>query len=424
MNRKTLPFSLINILLGVCCFLSCDLSSSVNEKDTAVSYLPVTDSLSSAADNKKSVLKVVKTGAEQTHLYVAKLKGKKVAVVANNTSYIKKTHLVDSMLSLGVQVVRVFSPEHGFRGDQDAGAKVRNDIDQKTQLPIVSLYGNSKKPSVSSLKNIDVVVFDLQDVGVRFYTYISTLHYVMEACAENKVDLIVLDRPNPNAHYISGPVLQQDQKSFVGMHPVPVVYGMSIGEYALMINGEGWLKDSIMCKLEIIELENWTHNTEYILPIPPSPNLSTQRSIYLYPNLCLFEGTCVSVGRGTVNPFEKYGHPNYQDSSYSFVPVSVKGKSLNPPFKGQECFGKDLSGLTLEEARAVRKFDLSYLQDALENTKVAKFFTSPSFFNLLAGNSALIKQLKKGVSIAEIEEGWIIEINDFKKIRLNYLKYK
>ncbi|MFT6715662.1 MAG: hypothetical protein ACJA0Q_000289 [Saprospiraceae bacterium] len=421
MNWKSVSFSLINLSVGFYLLMSC---SSVVQKAEITSEL---ENLNDADSNDSKAVDYISsptiTGADQTTLYFPQLTNKIIGVVANNTSFIKKTHLVDSLLSIGIKVKIVFSPEHGFRGDQDAGVKVKHSVDLKTELPIYSLHGQTKKPSAKSLEGVDVMLFDIQDVGVRFYTYISTLHYVMEACAENNVKLIVLDRPNPNAHYVAGPVLDEKFKSFVGMHPVPVVYGMSIGEYAKMINGEYWLKDSLVCDLKVVRLGNWTYDKEYILPIPPSPNLSSQLSIYLYPHLCLFEGTSISVGRGTPEPFEKYGHPLYRSHAYSFTPVSVVGKSSHPPFKNKKCFGKNLSSISLKQARAIKEFKLTYLMDARLNTTTDNFFAHTSFFNLLAGNDVLVNQLKEGLTEVEIQQTWEQGLLNFNETRQKYLLY-
>jgi len=259
-------------------------------------------------------------GIDRLHLFLDSLNGKKIAVVGNQTSMVGKQHLVDTLLALKLNVIKVFAPEHGFRGDIDAGEKVHTVTDEKTGLPIISLYGTNKKPQKEQLEDVDIVIYDIQDVGVRFYTYISTLHYVMEACAENGKQLVVLDRPNPNGHYVDGPVREPEFRSFIGMHPVPIVYGMTIGEYAMMINGEGWLDDKMKCKLWVIPCRNYTHKSRYVLPVPPSPNLRSELSITLYPSLCLFEATTVSVGRGTSQPFEVFGHPKFPIGNFSFVP--------------------------------------------------------------------------------------------------------
>jgi uncharacterized protein YbbC (DUF1343 family) len=311
---------------------------------------------------------------------------------------IGNTHLVDSLLSLGINIITVFSPEHGFRGTADAGAKIEDGIDSKTGLPIISLYGNNKKPRKEQLKGIDILVFDIQDVGVRFYTYISTLHYVMEAAAENNIKVIVLDRPNPNGHYVDGPILDTNFKSFVGMHPVPIVHGMTIGEYAKMINGENWI--TTRCELIVIEMENYTHNTNYDLPIKPSPNLQNARAVNLYPSLCLFEGTNISVGRGTDYPFQHFGAP-YLKSNYSFMPKSGEG-SKYPKHEDIVCFGTDL------------RFQEDYLTDLNLNwiietfkqcSEKEEFFNN--FFDKLAGTDKLKKQIIAGMTAKEIKASWL-----------------
>jgi len=360
----------------------------------------------------------VVVGAERTDEYFPLLAGKRIAVVGNQTSLIKNTHLVDSLISAKFNLVKVFSPEHGFRGTADAGAKVYSSIDKKTGLPIVSLYGSNKKPTQEQLKGIDVVIFDIQDVGVRFYTYISTLHYVMEACAEAKIPVIILDRPNPNGHYIDGPVLEEKYKSFIGMHPVPIVYGMTIGEYGQMINGESWLINSLKCELNVIALNNYMHSTTYSLPVAPSPNLKNDNSIQLYPSLCLFEGTSISVGRGTTTPFEVYGHPKFPDSLYSFIPKSMIGSS-DPIFKGQQCFGYDL---TIPVGK-MEQLNLSYLIDASKILSPTELFEHAKFFNNLAGNAILQEQIKSGKTEEEIRASWTDGLEKFRTIRKNYLLY-
>lgn len=377
---------------------------------------------------KKSLPLPVLTGADQTNLYINLLKGKNIAVVSNQTSNIQKTHLVDSLLSLGVKIQRVFSPEHGFRGNHDAGAHVNHEIDQKTGIPIFSLHGKTKKPTKQSLEGIDWIVFDIQDVGVRFYTYISTLHYVMEAAAENDIPIIVLDRPNPNAHYMDGPVLDSNYKSFVGMHPVPVVYGMTIGEYAQMINGERWLNDSLMANLTVVPLRNWDHEKPYKLPVAPSPNLPNQLSIYLYPSLCFFEGTEVSIGRGTPYPFQVWGHPNAKCESidhFSFTPVSMPGKSKYPKHENKTCFGKDFRNHSVEEIRKEKQLSIWIIKEAFKCVGPEKsFFNRPDFFNLLAGNNTFIQQLKNHIPEEEIRLSWKDDLKKFQEIRQKYLLYK
>lgn len=362
----------------------------------------------------------VSVGAEQTTDYLPLLEGKKVGVVGNQSSLIGNTHLVDSLLSSGVNVLRVFSPEHGFRGKADAGEHVSSEKDEKTGLPIVSLYGKNKKPTQDQLKGLDVVVFDIQDVGVRFYTYISTLHYVMEACAEANIPVIVLDRPNPNGHYIDGPVLDMKFKSFVGMHPVPIVYGLTIGEYGQMINGEGWLEGDLKCDYSVISCGNYDHNTPYSLPVAPSPNLRSDVSIQLYPSLCILEATTVSVGRGTDGPFERYGHPDFPEADFTFTPESGLG-SKNPKYKGVACNGFNLNDST--HARLWR-FDLSFLLNASELLKGKTFVDRTKMFNLLSGNDLLIQQLKDGKSEKEIRDSWKYGIAAYRTMARQYLIYE
>jgi len=360
--------------------------------------------------------------AERFTQYQSLLKNKKIAVVANQASLVGDNHLVDYLLEKKVNLLKIFSPEHGFRGHADAGEKVKDGIDSKTNLPIVSLYGKHKKPYPEDFDGVDMVVFDLQDVGVRFYTYLSTLHYMMEACAENEIPLLVLDRPNPNAHYIDGPVLESDCKSFVGLHPVPIVYGMSIGEYAKMINGEKWLKNGIQCNLTVIPCANWTRDIVYNMPIKPSPNLPNYQSIQLYPSLCFFEGTVVSAGRGTDFPFQTYGHPLISKGDFEFKPRSIAGASKNPKFKGQICKGEDLRKVNIDHLRSRQQLDLSFLLKGYADlNKKTDFFNT--FFEKLAGTKQLRQQIIKGKSEAEIRMSWHKKLNEFKIIRKKYLIY-
>ncbi|WP_193705435.1 DUF1343 domain-containing protein [Tenacibaculum finnmarkense] len=383
----------------------------------------------------------LKIGADRTNLYLHKLKGKNIAIVANQTSVLNvsqraevapntmglKTvqyHLVDYLHGYkNINVQKVFAPEHGFRGKADAGETVIDGVDTKTQLPIISLYGKNKKPSQAQLKNIDAVIFDIQDVGARFYTYISSLHYVMEACAQANIPVIILDRPNPNAHYIDGPVLQMAHTSFVGMHPVPVVYGMTIGEYGKMINGEKWLKNtsgnvksSLKCDLTVIPLANYTHNTSYNLPIKPSPNLPNEISINLYPSLCFFEGTTVSAGRGTNKQFQIYGAPYLKKTPFSFTPKANDG-SKYPKYKGKLCYGENL-----QKSDKLSGLNLSWLLKAYKESPKKSFFTV--FFTKLAGTKKLQQQIQQGLSEKEIKNSWQKELSEFKKIRAKYLIYK
>lgn len=360
-------------------------------------------------------------GAEQFSHYSELLKGKNVGVVANQTSFLEneKEHLVDFLVSKDIKVNKVFAPEHGFRGTADAGEHVKDGIDSKTGIPIISLYGSNKKPSQEQLKGLDVVVFDIQDVGARFYTYISTLHYIMEACAEAGIPVVVFDRPNPNGHYIDGPILEKEHQSFVGMHPIPIVHGMTIGEYAKMINGEGWLKDKMQCELSVIEMKNYTHNTPYSLPIKPSPNLPNDKAINLYPSLCFFEGTFINAGRGTEMQFQVFGAPSLPASQFPFTytPQSNEG-AKEPKFKGQLCHGKDLR----QEPR-LNKINLEWLIETYNaNGKRKDFFNS--FFVKLAGTKELQQQIEQGLSANAIRDSWKEGLVDFEKKREKYLIYE
>jgi uncharacterized protein YbbC (DUF1343 family) len=364
----------------------------------------------------------VKVGAEQMNKYLPLLKDKKVALVANQTSLVGKTHLLDTLLSSKINVVKVFAPEHGFRGNHSAGAHVKSAVDEKTGIPLVSIYGKNKKPSPQDLKDVDFLVFDIQDVGARFYTYISTLHYIMEAGAENKIPVLVLDRPNPNANYIDGPVLEPGFESFVGMHPVPIVHGMTIAEYACMINGEKWLANGVQAELHYVKVENYTRNTPYILPVPPSPNLRTPEAIALYPSLCLFEGTDVSVGRGTEKPFEIIGNPSFGIGSYAFKPVNIPGVADNPPHMGKDCFGFSLTNFAREYLMPEGEVYLHWLVGFYEqSSNKEKFFNS--FFDKLAGTDKLRKQIIAKQSVDQIRKSWKPGLDNYSKIRAKYLMY-
>ena len=370
---------------------------------------------------KSSPLSKIYTGADQTQLYLSKLKGKNIAIVANQTSVIYKgnnyTHIVDSLVSLKINIHKVFAPEHGFRGDADAGESVADGIDKKTEIPIISLYGKNKKPTKEQLKDIDLMVFDIQDVGVRFYTYISSLHYVMEACAEQKIPVLLLDRPNPNGHYIDGPVLETEHKSFVGMHPVPVVYGMTIGEYGLMINGEKWLKNGIQTNLTVIPLKNYTHSSNYNLRIKPSPNLPNDTAINLYPSLCFFEGTNVSAGRGTAKQFQIYGSPFLNTKSkFTFTPNPNEG-SKSPKHAYIICYGEDLT-----ETKKLASLNLSWLIKAKKQNRTKNFFNS--FFTKLAGTEKLQNQIEEKITEELIRASWVEDIKTFRNVRKSYLLYK
>ena len=356
-------------------------------------------------------------GAEQLTDITQRLKGKRVGLVVNNTALVGKTHLADTLQSSGVNLVKIFGPEHGFRGDAADGELVKDSIDQKTGVLVVSLYGKNKKATPAQLKDVDVLVFDIQDVGARFYTYISTLHYVMEACAENGKKLIVLDRPNPNASYVDGPILQPELKSFVGMHPIPITHGMTIGEYALMINGEGWLEGGVRCELEIVKMKNWKHDDEYSLPVKPSPNLPNDQAVRLYPSICLFEGTNISLGRGTQMPFLVLGSPELKDMPFTFTPIPIKGMSLEPPLKNKLCYGMDLREVNVE-----RKVDLKYVLTFYKMYPDKEhFFTK--YFDTLAGTTELKQQIKDGLTEDQIRVSWQAGLTEFKTKRSKYLLY-
>ncbi len=357
-------------------------------------------------------------GAYDMASYLALLKDKRVAIVGNQTSEINGIHLVDTLLQRGVNIVKVFAPEHGFRGQASAGEHVANSKDIKTGLPIISLYGKHKKPTPGDLKDIDVIVFDIQDVGARFYTYLSTLHYVMEAAAEQHKPVVVLDRPNPNADYIAGPVMQSNYTSFVGLHPVPIVYAMTIGEYAQMINGEHWLKNGIQADLTVIPIKNYTHKSVYHLPVKPSPNLPDYQSVRLYPSLCLFEGTDVSVGRGTDFPFQVYGSPDLPKKGFSFVP-QPNAASKWPIHKGERCYGQDLRRITPPTALYLDWIIKAY--QAYPDSLKTKFFNK--FFIRLAGVQTLQQDIIKGLSASEIKSKWQVDLKKFKQIRKKYLIY-
>ncbi|MGX5819706.1 exo-beta-N-acetylmuramidase NamZ family protein [Chitinophaga lutea] len=360
----------------------------------------------------------VKTGAERTEVYLPLLAGKRVGLLVNQTSIIGPSHLVDSLLKRNVKIAKIFSPEHGFRGTADAGEKLGNSTDPATGIPIVSLYGSHRKADAADLADVDVLIFDLQDVGVRFYTYISSLQELMESAAQYGKPLIVLDRPNPNGHYVDGPVLDTAFRSFVGMQPIPTVHGMTVGEYAKMLNGERWLTGGLTCALTVIPCENYTHTTMYSLPVKPSPNLQNMTSIYLYPGVCLFEGTALSLGRGTDKPFQVYGHPSLPKNLYSFTPRSVPG-AKKPPLLDQTCYGYDLSRETGPQQHIRLDFILNAYKLFPDKTK---FFNA--FFNKLAGNNQLMEQIKRGESEAGIRRSWEPGLQQFRAIRKKYLLYK
>ena len=388
----------MNILFSsILCLL---LTNACKNRESVVDINSTSTENVSPIDTSSVYATDILTGADQTELWLPLIKGKYISCVVNQTSVIGKTHLVDSILSTGVNVVNIFAPEHGFRGTEDAGATILNSKDTKTGLQVISLYGSNKKPQWNDIADAEIIIFDIQDVGARFYTYISTLHYVMEACAENKKQLIILDRPNPNGFYVDGPVLEKEFSSFVGMHPVPIVHGMTIGEYAQMINGEKWLANGVQCDLIVIPCKNYDHKKYYEVKIPPSPNLKSMKAIYLYPSLCLFEGTNVSVGRGTDNPFELFGSPyleKYFKNNITFTPITKPG-SKTPPFMNQQCYGFEYSKMDLllirkgisEQGLGLTDLITSYRSFSEKD----KFFLPNNFFNKLAGNDELMQQLK------------------------------
>ena len=388
-------------------------------------------SQTTCAQNQKNNTnnKQIETGAAQISSLLPLLKGKSVGVFANQTAVIGKTHLVDSLVRLGVNIRVIFGPEHGFRGKADAGEHVDNNIDAKTGIQVISLYGNHKKPTAEDLKNIDILIFDVQDVGVRFYTFISSLEYMMEAAIENNKPLFILDRPNPNGFYVDGPVLENEFKSFVGMQPIPIVYGMTIGEYAKMLLGEKWLSTSTMKLyksdlINVIALKNYDHNTLYTLPVNPSPNLKEMESIYIYPSTCFFEGTILSEGRGTEKPFQIFGHPNLPKTLFSFTPKPNDGAKSSKCFN-QKCYGWNLSGDKDSVLKKLnKKIQIKYLIEAY-NLFPGKdsFFLKNNFFNKLAGNDELMQQIKDGKSEPEIRKSWEPELMKFKAIRKKYLLY-
>ncbi len=424
------------VLLLVLVTISCGskTKNDLSEKNEILQPFDSAQDRQVQNDNSFQEDKSIVVGANRTEQYLSLLQDKRVGVVANQTSVIFKeidtaskppindvsyTHLIDSLLSLEINIKKVFAPEHGFRGTADAGELVKDGKDTKTGLNIYSLHGKHKKPTKAQLEDIDIMVFDVQDVGVRFYTYISTLHYVMEACAEQNIPLLILDRPNPNGNYINGPVLEKKHSSFLGMHPIPLVHGMTLGEYAQMINGEAWLAEDKTCNITIIEIENYTHESFYSLPIRPSPNLPNDQSIILYPSLGLFEGTDINAGRGTEFQFQRYGAPFLDKNYYQFnyTPIANFGAKY-PKHQNKICYGVDLS-----EVKAERRFTLNYIMDAYKHaTDKSKVFNT-SNFTAHAGTKKLQKQIEAGLSEAEIKASWQDDLDAFKKIRSKYLIY-
>jgi len=425
------------VLLLVLVTASCG-SKTTNNISAKNEILQPFDTTQNSQVHNKTIIeedKSIVVGANRTEQYIPLLQGKRVGVVANQTSVIFKeittvtkkplndvsyTHLIDSLISLDIDIKKVFAPEHGFRGTADAGEIVKDGKDTKTDLPILSLHGKHKKPTNTQLKDLDILIFDIQDVGVRFYTYISTLHYVMEACAENNIRLLILDRPNPNGSYIDGPVLEKEHSSFLGMHPIPLVHGMTIGEYAKAINGEAWLRDSATCKITIVEMKNYYHDSYYNLPIRPSPNLPNNKAILLYPSLGLFEGTNINAGRGTEFQFQRYGAPFLDKNHYqfSYTPVANFG-SKYPKHKGDVCYGVDLSVV-----KAERRFTLKYIMDAYNNSIDTSKFFNTSNFTTHAGTAKLQQQIESGLNETEIKESWQNDLEAYKITRSKYLLYE
>jgi len=362
------------------------------------------------------------SGDQQFDVYFPLLYNKKVGVVAHHASMIGDVHLVDTLQKSGVNIIKIFCPEHGFRGTADAGEIISDDVDPVTGIPILSLYGKFKKPPKEELKHIDVMVFDLQDAGVRFFTYISTLTYIMEACAENDIPLIVLDRPNPNSFYVDGPVLEEGFESFIGLHKTPIVYGMTIGEYALMVNGEGWFSSEQTCDLTVVPLKNYMRNYIVKLPVKPSPNLPNWKAVYLYPSLCLFEGTIMSIGRGTDEPFQVYGHPDFSIGSFVFTPEPRPG-ATKPKLMGKTCYGQNLKEYAENYAKMPMQLNLSWLIESYKLLhKDHNFFIS--YFEKLAGTNSLRKQIKAGYTEKEIRKSWEQDLVKFGKVREKYLLYE
>jgi len=405
------------IIVFACLFYSLNIHAAYSEE---LQGLTLTD---------KSIL----SGAERTSLYLEDLKGKRVAIIANQSSRIvhqtenientkEAIHLVDFLIMNGVNVVKIFCPEHGLRGNADAGEVITNSMDEKTKLPIISLYGTNKKPKTEDLKNIDVILFDIQDVGVRYYTYISTMQYAMQAVVENNIEFIVLDRPNPNGFYVDGPVLESGMESFTGMHKVPLVHGLTVGEFALFIQGEGYLKAKNKIKLKVIPILNYTHKDFYSLPIKSSPNLPNMKSVYLYPSVGLLESTVMSVGRGTDFPFQAFGHPNLKNADFLFTPKSVPG-AKNPPLVNKACKGIDVSKVSDSELQNKAGIRLEYLLFAYKNYPDKKNFFNP-LFDFMAGNKILRTQIVQGLSEKEIKASWQANLESFKKTRKKYLLYE
>lgn len=406
------------------------LSGSCNQGGKGQNAAPVSEVSASGGSASVSKPAEIVTGADQTEAYLNYLKGKRVGMVVNPTSIIGRTPSVDSLKALGVNIVRIFGPEHGFRGDASAGVKVDDSVDPKTGIAVFSLYGKTQKPTKESLSDIDLMIFDIQDVGARFYTYTITMHRVMEACAENGVELMILDRPNPNGYLVDGPILDLALSSGIGIHPVPIAHGMTVGEYAQMLNGEGWLANGVQCKINVVKMKHYAHDMPYSLPVSPSPNLNTQQSILLYPSLCLFEGTIISQGRGTRFPFTVLGNPDLKEKyDFSFTPVSIKGMAETPLHQDQACYGLDLRNYNTEDLRKSRQINLGWLMEMYRayphKEKFFDFKQSNQMGNIdkLAGTKAFKEQIIAGKTEAEIRRSWEPGLSQFKQTREKYLLY-
>jgi uncharacterized protein YbbC (DUF1343 family) len=382
------------------------------------------------AGNDLIPAKNILTGADQTEKYIHLLKGKRVAILGNQTTIIGKSHLVDSLLTLGINIVKVFGPEHGFRGNASAGVQIKDEKDSKTGIPIISLYGKKTRPSAEDLSNVDVMIFDVQDVGCRFYTNINVLAEIMRACAENKKELLILDRPNPNGYFVDGPVLDMKLQSGIGRFPVPITHGMTIGEFAKMINGQHWLPNNIQCSLHIIPVANYTHDTYYVLPVKPSPNLNTQQSIMLYPSTCIFEGTVLNHGRGTYFPFTVLGAPKLKGRyEFSFTPVSIKGMSETPLYMNETCYGLDLRTYDIQKVIKQKKINIQWIQELYnaypEKERFFDYTVSREIGNVdfRTGDSNFKEQIKKGIPEEEIRKSWEPALSEYKEMRKKYLIY-
>jgi uncharacterized protein YbbC (DUF1343 family) len=398
-------YLIITIILFTCCGNSQENpdNSKVSKKDTS--------------QTEKAII----TGAEQPEIYLPQLTGKKVGLVVNQSSLVKDKHMVDFLRENKINIVKIFALEHGIRGNIDRGGNVQNTKDEKTGIPIVSLFGKSHRPSLAQMADLDIIVFDIQDVGARFFTYISSMQEIMEACAASSKQLLILDRPNPLGDYVDGPVRQTKFKSFVGMHTIPIVHGLTIGELALMINGEKWLENGKKCKLGVVKVKNYNHSRHYNLPVKPSPNLPNQLAVRLYPSLCLFEGTAISIGRGTEFPFQVLGYPDPVMGDSLFVPKDIPGMQMDPEHKGKVCYGLDLRNQNPDSMRFTLKFIIDFYNKFPDKEM---FFTRPEWFNLLSGNDLLQNQIKSGLSEEEIRASWKDELDKYKEIRKKYLLYE